>query len=59
MMYFSLKPGVFGINGKLFENAREWFSFHADILNVFQVIQVSNLEIDIKNSDFECILLLS
>ena len=38
------KPGVFGIITKLLENAREWCRFYADILNKFQVFQVSNLE---------------
>ena len=36
---------VFGIVGKLFENAREWHLSNADILKLFLVIQVSNLEI--------------
>ena len=33
---------IFDIVGKLFENVREWCSFHADILSNFGVIQVLN-----------------
>ncbi len=40
-----VKLGVFGITRKLFENAREWCSCHADNLDKFQIIQASNLEI--------------
>ena len=43
-MYISLKLGVFGINGKVFENAKEWCLCHSYILDTVQVIQVSNLE---------------
>ncbi len=32
---------VFGIVGKLFQNVREWCLFHANILNISRVIQVS------------------
>ena len=44
IMYISLKLGVFGINKKIFENAREWCPRHSDILQKCQVIQVSNLD---------------
>ena len=50
---------VFGIVGKLLENAREWHLLDADILNTFLVIQVSNLEIYIFLSDSVCIFLFS
>ncbi len=49
---------IFGIIGNLFENAREWCHLHADILDTFRVIQVSNLEIDMHvfiSNDTECL----